>query len=128
MVESFHGRGGTKKGGAGGKRKLARGKHLSELGRPFTASKLSEKEERKNVRVQGGNTKAKLKKALYANVLTKDGFKKAKIKRVVESPDNRNYARMNVITKGCLIETDIGNAKVTSRPGQVGAINAVLVS
>ena len=80
-----------------------------------------------NRRGRGGAAKVKLKKAAVANVLTKAGFKKAAIKHVVESPDNRHYARMNVITKGCIIETDIGKARVTSRPGQVGAVNAVLI-
>jgi len=128
MVESFHGRGRTKRGGAGGKRKPNRGKHLSELGGPFTATKVAEEDVRKNVRTKGGERKTKLKKAAFANVLTKEGFKKVKIKRVIESPDNRHYARMNVITLGSIIETEIGKARVTSRPGQAGVINAILIS
>jgi small subunit ribosomal protein S8e len=127
MVESFHGRGKTKRGGAGGRRRVVRGKHLSELGGPFSATKTSAEDVRKSVRTQGGNSKVKLKKAAIANVLTKDGFKKSKIKRVLESPDNRHFARMNVITKGALIETELGNARVTSRPGQSGVVNAILV-
>jgi len=128
MVSSYHGRGGTKRGGAGGKRKPSRGKRLAELGRPFTATKVAEKDVRKSVRTRGGTPKVKLKKAAFANVLTKEGFKKAKIKRVLESRDNRHYARMNVITLGCIVETDIGKARVTSRPGQTGVVNAILVS
>ena len=127
MVSSYHGRGGTKRGGAGGKRKPSRGKRLAELGRPFTATKVAEKDVRKSVRTRGGTPKVKLKKAAFANVLTKEGFKKAKIKRVLESRDNRHYARMNVITLGCIVETDIGKARVTSRPGQTGVVNAILV-
>ena len=127
MVESFHGRGRTKHGGTGGKRSRARGKRLSELGGPFTATKVAPADIRKNVRTIGGGAKTKLKKAAFANVLTKEGYKKAKIKRVLESQDNRHYARMNVITMGCIIETDIGKARVTSRPGQTGVVNAILV-
>jgi len=127
MVSSFHGSGKTKRGGAGGKRKLARGKHLSEIGGPFTATKVGDKDVRKSVRGRGGTAKVKLKKAAFANVLTKDGYKKAKIKRVLESRDNRHFARMNVITLGSVIETDIGKARVTSRPGQTGVVNATLV-
>jgi small subunit ribosomal protein S8e len=34
---------------------------------------------------------------------------------------------MNVITKGAIIETEKGLAKVVSRPGQDGVVNAVLI-
>jgi small subunit ribosomal protein S8e len=34
---------------------------------------------------------------------------------------------MNIITMGAVIETEIGNARVVSRPGQHGTINAVLI-
>jgi small subunit ribosomal protein S8e len=35
--------------------------------------------------------------------------------------------RRAIITKGAIIETSKGNARVTSRPGQCGIINAVLL-
>lgn len=54
-------------------------------------------------------------------------YSKAKIESVVESPSNRNFVRRNIMTKGSIIKTDKGNAKITSRPGQEGTINAVLV-
>ncbi|MDD5317592.1 MAG: 30S ribosomal protein S8e [Candidatus ainarchaeum sp.] len=127
MVEEFHGRGRTKRGGTGGKRRAARGKRLAEIGGAFAATKVDKQSVLKKERTLGGGMKGKLKKAAFANVLTKNGFRKAAIKRVLESPDNRHYARMNVITKGSLIETEIGNARVTSRPGQSGLVNAVLV-
>ncbi len=128
MVEAFHGRGRTKRGGTGGKRKKHGDKSLSALGGPFAATKVAAQDARKASHTRGGGAKVKLKKAGFANVLTKEGMKKAKIKRVLESPDNRHYARMNIITKGCIIETDLGKAKVTSRPGQTGVVNAVLVA
>lgn len=128
MVEAFHGRGRTKHGGTGGKRKKHADKKLSQLGGPFAGTKVAPADVRKLSRTRGGSTKVKLKKAAFANVLTKEGMKKAKIKRVLESGDNRHYARMNIITKGCVIETEIGKARVTSRPGQTGVVNAVLVS
>jgi len=46
---------------------------------------------------------------------------------VLESPDNRNFARQNIITKGAIIETDAGKAVVLNSPGTDGAINARLV-
>jgi len=53
---------------------------------------------------------------------------KAEITRVVKNPVNADYDRRGVITKGTMIETSLGLARVTSRPGQDGIINAVLVS
>jgi len=47
------------------------------------------------------------------------------IEDVVENPANVNYARRNIITKGAIIETSEGRARVTSRPGQVGQVSAV---
>jgi small subunit ribosomal protein S8e len=52
---------------------------------------------------------------------------KSKIKTVKENPANPHYVRMNIITKGAVIETDAGLARVTSRPGQHGVVNAVLI-
>jgi small subunit ribosomal protein S8e len=52
---------------------------------------------------------------------------RAEIKRVVENPAHVHYARRNVITKGAVIETSVGKAKVTNRPSQEGIINAILI-
>mgnify|MGYP001764684047 CR=1 FL=1 len=49
------------------------------------------------------------------------------IENVVDNPSNVNYARRNIITKGAVIETSAGRARVTSRPGQTGQVNAVLL-
>ena len=46
---------------------------------------------------------------------------------VVENTANPNYVRRNIITKGAIVETPEGNAKVTSRPGQDGVINGILI-
>jgi small subunit ribosomal protein S8e len=54
-------------------------------------------------------------------------FSLEKINNVVDSPADKNYIRRNIITKGAVISTSKGNAKVTSRPGQDGMVNAVLM-
>ena len=46
---------------------------------------------------------------------------------MVENPSNVNYVRRNIVTKGAVIETSEGRARVTSRPGQTGQVNAVLI-
>ena len=53
--------------------------------------------------------------------------KKAKILKVLENPTNNDYQRRGVITKGAILETQDGKCKVVSRPGQDGAVNAILV-
>lgn len=86
------------------------------------------KTKRKNIRVQGGNIKTVLLSCEEANVADGKGkIKKAKIKNVAETAANRFWARQNRIVKGAVIETDIGRARVTNRPGQEGFINAVLL-
>ena len=46
---------------------------------------------------------------------------------VIENSANPNYVRRNIITKGAIVETPEGNAKVTSRPGQDGVLNGILI-
>jgi len=112
--------------GTGGMHKSNRDKKKAHLGGHFRATKIG-KATSTSKRLRGGRMKVALKTAEYANVVIEGKVKKAKIIRVIESPSNREYTRMNVITKGAVIETDAGKARVTSRPGQHGIINAVLI-
>lgn len=88
--------------------------------------KLGE-EKRKSVRVLGGNRRTFLLKGKFVNVKTGDKNKKIEIKNVVETPSNRFLARQNIITRGTLVETELGKVKVTNRPSQEGVINGILV-
>ncbi len=103
----------------------SRKKRKRELGRVFVETKIGP-EKKKIQRTYGGNRKVKLQRTEYANVITKEGAKKAKIISVAENKASRHFLRRNIITKGAVIETELGKAKVTSRPGQHGVINAVL--
>jgi small subunit ribosomal protein S8e len=47
---------------------------------------------------------------------------------VIDNAANLNYIRRNIINKGAIIETKMGKARITSRPGQCGTINAVLLT
>lgn len=83
----------------------------------------------KQDRTRGGHAKVKLLANDIANVLnpkTKK-YEKLKIITITENPANRHFIRRNIMTKGALIKTEKGIAKITSRPGQEGTINAVLV-
>lgn len=114
---------------SGGKKRPWRKKRKYELGGPFTETKLSEKEIRVIERRFGGNYKVKLKYVHYVNVVNPETgeAKKVRVIRVLETPANREYARRNIIVKGAIIETELGKAKVTSRPGQDGVLNAILI-
>ena len=83
----------------------------------------------KKVKTFGGNSKLKLSSTDTANVIDKQSktFKKAKVLEVIENKANPHFVRQKVITKGALIKTDLGICKVTSRPGQYGTVDAVLV-
>ncbi|MCG3216233.1 MAG: 30S ribosomal protein S8e [Candidatus Heimdallarchaeota archaeon] len=83
----------------------------------------------KHIRTRGGHQKYRVLRDEYANILDQSTgkSKKVKILNVLENKANREFSRMNIITKGCIINTEIGKALVTSRPGQHGIINGVLV-
>ena len=80
-------------------------------------------------RVRGNNVKIAFKTSEYANINDQDNKKtiKSKILKVTKNPANKDYERRGVITKGAILETELGLAKVLSRPGQDGVINAVLI-
>lgn len=124
----IHGQSKTKVAGNGKKKIKFRDKRRSEVGNYFSSTKMAaEKDTTKERRRRGGIVTTVLKSAAFANVLTKNGYQRMKIKGVLESPDNRNFARQNIITKGTVINTDLGKAKVTNRPGREGAVNAKLI-
>ena len=111
-----------------GGRYISRTKKMKNKGRePFlvTMSALRRKKER----IRSGNIKYKL---LSTNIVTVYDPKEKKhfqatIESVIESPSNQNYIRRNIMTKGSLIKTDKGIARITSRPGQEGSLSGVMV-
>jgi small subunit ribosomal protein S8e len=46
----------------------------------------------------------------------------------IENNADVDLARRNILTKGAIIVTEQGKAKITSRPGQAGTVNGVLLS
>lgn len=82
---------------------------------------------RKFLRVKGGNIKTVLLKANSVNLLIDGKIQKTEIKNVVETPQNKFFARQNRLLKSAIIETPLGKARITNRPSQEGQINAVLI-
>ena len=118
----------AKKKASGGRIISHRKKRVYEQGNLPILTKLGAKI-LKSVRTKGGGKKVKQAANEYANVTdstTKKTYK-VKIKGVLENSANRHFVRRNIITKGTVLDTEKGKAKVTSRPGQEGGINAVLV-
>jgi small subunit ribosomal protein S8e len=113
----------------GGRRRPAQGKRRCEIGSAPTDTHIGE-DRRKIIRTVGGNSKVRAMRAVYANVtnLANGETKKVKIETVAENGANPNYVRRNLLTKGAIIKTEIGNARIMSRPGQDGVINAVLLA
>lgn len=84
----------------------------------------------KKQRVLGGNTKLKLFSTSYINVTDPNTNKTSKV-RILGFESNeasKDLNRRHVLTKGAVVETELGNAKITSRPGQHGALNGILVT
>jgi len=122
-ISQFRGR---RKISGGRYRKLS--KKLKNRGREpilVTIKKLAKRTDR----VKGGRIKERLLNVNIVNVYDPKSKKyvKGKIQSVVESPSNVNYIRRNIMTKGSLIQTDKGVARITSRPGQEGSLNAILL-
>ncbi len=114
---------------SGGRKRAHRKKRKFEQG-SFPAETILGETKRKIERKKGGNIKVKVLRDKYASVTDPKSGKteKVEIVRVIKNPVNVDYNRRGVITKGTIIETPVGFARVTSRPGQTGAISAVLVS
>ncbi|MDF0590054.1 30S ribosomal protein S8e [Candidatus Methanocrinis natronophilus] len=112
----------------GGRLISNRGKKKYELGRE-AGEPYIDATRKKNIRTRGGNSKVRLLRCDVACVSDpKTGKSKtAKIESVKENSANLNYIRRSIITKGAIIKTSLGTARVTSRPGQEGVVNAVLV-
>ena len=101
-------------------RKITGGKYIKRMKKKKYALsgqgkvvKLSETEKKKSTRVQGGNQKVYLLRAKFVNI--------------IETPSNKFLARQNILTKGTIVQTELGKVKITNRPTQEGMINGVLI-
>jgi small subunit ribosomal protein S8e len=120
----FQGRSTTKR--TGGRRRRTEKKRKHQMGTSPTETRVGEPN-LKAVDARGGTTKVRAITTNRATVATDDGTVSAEVEDVVENDANPNYIRRNIVTKGAIVETTEGRARVTSRPGQDGQINAVLV-
>ncbi|MDD4137515.1 MAG: 30S ribosomal protein S8e [Methanoregula sp.] len=112
----------------GGRRRPAAMKRRAEIGLAPADTHIGEDRAR-IIRTYGGNAKVRALRASVANVTNpKSGeTRKVKIETVEKNTANPNYVRRNLLTKGAVIKTELGQARITSRPGQDGVINALLL-
>ena len=114
---------------SGARYKAYRKKRQYELGREPSFTKLATKRVQ-IIRTMGANRKLRLLSAETANLFDPKlkTYKQVKIKTITDNPANRHFIRRNIMTKGSVIDTELGKARITSRPGQDGVVNAVLIS
>lgn len=112
----------------GGRYRQSRKKRRYELGSDPVLTKLGP-ERKKFERTFGGNFKIKVLSVDHVNVYDKDSktVKRAKIITVKENQADPHYVQRNIINKGAVVLTDIGMVKITSRPGQDGVLNGILI-
>jgi small subunit ribosomal protein S8e len=118
----------TKRKSTGGRSRPGRGRRAYEKD-GYAIETLVGPTSTRPIRRRGGHVSTGVVFAEVANVSEKSGkTAKSKILRVKKSPANRDYERRGVITRGAVIETEAGEAVVTSRPTADGVVNAVLSS
>lgn len=107
----------------GGIKGVRRTKRKSESIGISVPIQIGEKKSKIN-RGLGGSRRTLLLRVMEGNMLdpkTKK-FSKVKLISVKENKANRAYARRNIITKGCIVETSEGNGIVINSPGKSGQV------
>ncbi len=118
----------SKRTASGGRLKQRRSRKKFELGRTPTETVMG-KTVLKTIDSTGRYKKTPAMRIDYVNVTDpkKNQTFRAELLDVEKNPANIDYQRRKVITRGTIIKTSKGRARVTSRPGQNGILNAVLI-
>ena len=106
-----------------------RGKRRTEVASEEQFAFVGEKDARKNYRKRSGNQTVRVLSVKNVNVSMPEQGKtvRATVSGVVGNEADPNFVRRNIITKGAILETDVGKVRVTSRPGMHGVVSGVLV-
>jgi small subunit ribosomal protein S8e len=117
----------TKRKATGGKKKPYRAHRIFEVGR-HPVETIEGEQKIKKVSGRAGIEKVKIVRANIVNVSDPEtgNMEKLEILDVISNPANADYNRRGVITKGTIVRTDKGLARIVSRPGQSGALNAIV--
>jgi small subunit ribosomal protein S8e len=111
----------------GGRRYPNRTRRKFQLDR-YPVETLSGEQVTVTRKVRGHGRKFALKTTDFVNLAIPGAkVKRTKILKVLKNPSNNDYERRGVISKGAILETESGQCRVISRPGQDGAVNAILM-
>ena len=100
-------------------------KKKRQRSRDYLPMHIAEKKVRK-ITTRGGGSNQVALSGNIANIMVNGKAQKTKIITVLENRADPHFVRRNIMTKGAIIQTDLGKARVTSRPGRDGVVNAVL--
>ena len=112
----------------GGKIRRMSKKKKYQRGSDFLEIRIGEKRA-KVKRTQGGRKRPRPLSVSEVNLSDQETGKmvKTKVLSVAENQANPHFVRRNVLTKGAVVKTEAGMARITSRPGRHGVVNAVLL-
>ena len=117
---------GTARKRTGGRKRPHRDRRKHESGREAAETTIGAPR-MKVIDTRGGSQKIRALATDTAYIARGDETTETTIEDVVENDANPNYVRRNIVTKGAIIETPEGRARVTSRPGQSGQVFAVAI-
>jgi len=106
-----------------------RGKRKTEISSENQFAFVGDTDVRKLYRKTAGSQTVRVLSVSNINVnKPKEGKTvRAKVTNVVKNSADSNYVRRNIITKGAIVETDIGQVRVTSGPGMHGVVSGILL-
>ncbi|MFT4313435.1 MAG: 30S ribosomal protein S8e [Candidatus Woesearchaeota archaeon] len=104
-----------------------KGRQFAVVNQP-TLTKIGETKTRTE-RTLGGKSKQKMLSVKKISVAdpTSGKVTLVDIDSVAENKANRNYQIRNILNKGAIVQTKLGNVRVTSRPGQYATLSGVLI-
>jgi small subunit ribosomal protein S8e len=113
---------------SGGRKHPYRGWRRFEFGGTEASTTVGETS-RAVVKARGGNLKVKLLRESKANLHEPSGKTvRTDILSVLDNPASVDLKRRGIVTKGAIIQTPLGKARVMSSPGQNGIVNALLIA
>ena len=106
-----------------------RGKRKTEISSENQFAFVGDKDARKLYRKTAGSQTVRVLsiKSINVNKPKEGKTVRAKITNVVRNDADTNYVRRNIVTKGAIVETNIGQVRVTSRPGMHGVVSGILL-
>lgn len=117
----------SKRKTSGGRYHAAKSKRGREIGRDALYTRVDKEQKARTRRGRGAKIIRSLQTASFANISEGKKTRKVKVTEVVENAASRHFVRQKVITKGAIVKTEAGLARVTSRPTKDGVVNAVLL-